>query len=246
MTKSSQTETVGGKTARQNPHLGKDASAPAFGFWIAVGLVSLVFISLSIFAAIYLKNSKPGRRIPQVYQSVHQDLEGIERSGKAVRLSSLSNKVVVVAHIYTVCPHGCMALLGEMMKLQKEFGERADFHQVSVAVFPEHDTPEFLRSFVQGLGLPDTAPWWFITGKQEQLWNYMVDGIGLNKPQPIPEEERLNPLDRYAHDLRAVLLDRQQRVRGYYDVTHPQAEIASMMRERLHDDIKFLLDHPEL
>jgi hypothetical protein len=68
----------------------------------------------------------------------------------------------------------------------------------------------------------------------------------MQAPKPIPESERINPLDFYEHDLRLVLVDRQGRVRGYYSVFHPQPEIAQIMTEKLGRDVQRLLDHPEL
>ena len=221
------------------------APPPPRKSWLPVMGVALIALGVVFAFAKLVDNARP-TNAPRVYSSMAKDLYAVERSGKQVSVSSLKGKVVAIAHVYTVCPHGCMAVLGEMNKLQKAHGDRADFHQVSVAVIPSHDTPEYMRSFVSGMGLPDAAPWWFVTGAQDNLWNFMTDGLGLNKPEPIPEEERLNPLDLFAHDLRIVLLDREQRVRGYYDVAHPQPEIASLMKERLQEDVQFLLDHPDL
>ena len=213
--------------------------------WLPVVAITLGAVGLVLAFGWLADQAKP-RKAPQVYSAVTQDLAASERSGRTVQVSALRGKVTVIAHVYTVCPHGCMAVLGEMTKLLREFGTHEDFHLVSVAVIPSHDTPEFLRSFAGGMSIADDAPWWFLTGEEKTLWGFMTDALGLNKPEPIPEPERLNPLDLYAHDLRLVLLDRQQRVRGYYDVTHPQPEIAQLMRERLHRDTEFLLNHPEL
>ena len=43
-----------------------------------------------------------------------------------------------------------------------------------------------------------------------------------------------------------MLIDRKGQVRGYYDVFHPQPEMAQVMNEKLHRDVRTLLDHPEL
>ena len=85
-------------------------------------------------------------------------------------------------------------------------------------------------------------PWWFVTGDQKLAWAFMTDALKLDAPKPIPEDERVNPLDFYSHDLRIVLADREGRVRGYYAVFHPQPEVASLMTQRLHRDVRALLD----
>lgn len=213
--------------------------------WLPIAGAAIAAIGLVLAFGWMVDNARP-RKVPPVLSTVTSELTAIERSGHEVKLSSLRGKVTVIAHVYTVCPHGCMAVLGEMTKLLREFGGRDDFHLVSVAVIPSHDSPEFLRSFATGMRIADDAPWWFLTGEEKQLWSFMTDGLGLSKPEPIPEPERLNPLDLFTHDLRIVLLDRRQRVRGYYDVAHPQPEIGGLMRHRLRSDTGFLLKNPGL
>lgn len=214
-------------------------------FWTWIILACTFVLALSAVVTLRLRKASAKDQAPQVYGQSVGDLAGIERSGEPVRLSALRGKVVVIAHVYTVCPHGCAAVLGEMLKLKRQFAAQSDFHLVSVAVLPEHDTPPFLRSFAEGMGLTTKDPWWFVTGERQKLWDFMSAELKLEAPKPIPEEERLNPLDLYEHDLRVVLLDRRGRVRGYYAVFHPQREISELMIDRLERDTRFLLDHPE-
>lgn len=228
----------------EQPEPEHNGRAPSWVPVADVAAFAVAAIGMVIGFGWWFDQTKPRRPLP-VFSTIQHDLEATERSGRTVRLSSLRGKVTVMAHIYTVCPHGCLAVLGEMLKLQKEFGARSDFHLVSVSVVPEHDTAAFLHSFTEGMGLRPQDPWWFLTGDRERLWGFMTEELGLNKPEPIPEPERLNPLDLYAHDLRIVLVDRAGRVRGYYDVLHPQPDIASLMREKLQSDTRLLLDDPQ-
>ncbi len=191
----------------------------------------------------YARQALPQPPLPIVAQ-VQGDLEATERSGQTVKLSALRGKVTVMACLYTVCPHGCAAVVAEMQKLNAAYRTRPDFHLVSLAVAPERDTTDFLKAYAEGVGAKREDPWWFVTGGQQAIWDYMTHGLQLQAPAPIPEEKRINPLDLYEHDLRLVLLDRQGRVRGYYSVFHPQSEIAALMVEKLDRDVRRLLDNP--
>lgn len=215
-------------------------------FWVGIGSFCAAAIGLSVLFHFHLKKKFHLHESLPVLAAIHGDLEATERHGQAVRMSALRGKVTAIAYHYTVCPHGCAAVLGEMLKLKNAFGTRGDFHLVSVSVVPERDTAEFLRSFAEGMGLSARDPWWFLTGDREQLWDFMTEELKLTPATPIPPEEQLNPLDLYAHDLRIVLVDRAGRVRGYYDVFHPQPEIASLMREKLQSDARLLLDDPQI
>ena len=186
----------------------------------------------------------PKPRLPEIHE-VTVDLEATERDGRTVRFSDLRGKVVVCAYIYTVCPHGCAAVMEEMKKLNEALGETGEFHQASISVVPERDTPEMLAAYADALNVRKNNPWWFVSGDQASLWNFMTEGLGLQEAEPIPEDERVNPLDLYEHDLRVVLIDRKGMVRGYYSVFHPQQEIADLMREKLNKDARQLVEDPD-
>ena len=205
-----------------------------------VGLVAVSFLFGKV-----LDSTLPKPKLA-VYTTITQDLTAIERSGDRQSLAALRGKVFTCAYLYTLCPHGCSAVVGQMMHLHRRFGSRTDFHQVSIAVAPDRDTTAFLRSYAEGMSLKPSDPWWFLSGDQKQLWEFMDKQLLLTPAQPIPAAERLNPLDLYEHDLRIVLVDRQGRVRGYYAVFHPQAEIARLMCERLQRDTEALLNDPQL
>ena len=233
--------------SQKNPAQEETPNVPApWLFWLGIGAICSAVIALSLFSQQLLKKkSQTSSTLPKISR-ITNDLETEERSGRRVKLSELDGKVRVFAYIYTVCPHGCAAIIGEMLKLEKQFGTRTDFQQVSVSVVPERDTTAMLSAYAEGIGLKPQSPWWFLTGERQKLEGFMTETLKLDAPQIIPEEERLNPLDLYAHDLRIVVVDRQGFIRGYYAVFHPQAEIASLMTERLHQDVRRLLEDPKL
>lgn len=209
-------------------------------FWLVMsGIITVCIILISAYGRL-LDRTLPKAQLPVPTQA-YDDIVLTERNGRRVHLGDLRGKVIVLACLYTVCPHGCAAVVGQMQKLHREFGSRADFHLVSLAVAPERDTPAFLSTYATALGVKPADPWWFLTGDQKATWAFMTDSLKLEAPKPIPEDERVNPLDLYEHDLRIVLVDRHGRVRGYYAVFHPQPEIAGVFADRLHRDVRALL-----
>lgn len=213
------------------------------GSWVRMGLGIGLAIAGVLVLGRYANRMLPQNPLPVVTE-IHGDLEATERSGQPVKLSALRGKATVMACLYTVCPHGCAAVVAQMQKLNTAYRKRPDFHLVSLAVAPERDTAEFLKAYAEGVGAKPEDPWWFVTGEQQRVWDYMEHDLQLQAPAPIPEEKRLNPLDLYEHDLRLVLIDRRGRVRGYYSVFHPQPEVATLMTEKLGRDVQRLLDNP--
>jgi cytochrome oxidase Cu insertion factor (SCO1/SenC/PrrC family) len=215
-------------------------------FWCWIAFICVIIIIAAVFFDRYLSRAfHPAKRQVGVYSKIQNDLQATERDGRPAQLSELRGKVFVCAYLYTICPHGCAAVMGEMNQLFKNYGHRNDFHLVSLTVVPEHDTPAYLTSYAEGMGLNHDAPWWFLTGERGKIWNFMTDELKLEPSVPIPEDERLNPLDLYQHDLRIVLVDRSGQVRGYYSVLHPQPEIASLMKENLQRDVRTVLNESQ-
>lgn len=214
------------------------------GVWLRIGLgISLALAGVIVLGR-FMNQALPQIPLPVVAQTTGS-LELMERSGQTVKFSDLRGKVTVMACLYTVCPHGCAAIVQQMQRLNELHRQRPDFQLVSLSVAPERDTAAFLKSYAEGVGVKATDPWWFVTGDQQRVWDFMSKELKLETPTPIPPERRINPLDLYEHDLRIVLLDRQGRVRGYYGVFHPQPEIATLMCEKLIRDVQRLLDDPQ-
>jgi len=211
---------------------------------LILGFIILA-VGMCLGASWMFERTLPATSFP-IITTVKGDLVATERSGRTVRFSDLKGKVVVCAYLYTVCPHGCAAITAQMQELLKRFGDHADFQLLSVAIHPDRDTPALLSSYAEAVGAKANSPWWFVTGEQKGLWDFMTKELHLEEAKPIPEDERINPMDHYEHDLRIVLIDRQGRVRRYYSVFHPQPEIAALMCERLPQDVQRLLEHPEL
>lgn len=222
------------------------AAAPAFRpafFWLLVAGISVLVVLLSAGAARLFDPKDVPPPLP-VIGTIKGDLEAVERGGQTVHFSELRGKVIVCAYLYTVCPHGCAAVTAQMQRLNQMFGSRPDFHLVSVAIQPDQDTPALLRSYAEAVGAKADSPWWFISGEQHRLWDFMTHELGMEPPRPIPVEKRFTPGDLYEHDLRIVLIDRQGRVRRYYAVFHPQPEIAAVICEQLPRDVARVLQNP--
>jgi len=183
---------------------------------------------------------QPAANLP-VKGQVTGEFLALERHGLPVRFADLKGKISVFSHLYTVCPHGSKAVLQAMRALNEEFGSRKDFHQVSFALASTRETPAFFKSYAESLSVEDSAPWWFTSLEQPVLEKFVTTELGLKAPRPIPTEERLNPLDQYENDLRLVLVDQKGRVRGHYQVFHPDPGVSQTAARSLREDVHSLL-----
>ena len=211
-------------------------------FWVLVGGVVALLLAGSYALKSSLGRLDPSRKggLP-VLRQLDKPFTATERSGETRDLADLRGKAVVLAYTYTRCPHGCAGVAAQMLKLRDSFAGRGDVHFVSVAVWPEVDTPAMLKAFAEGLGVAESDPWWWLSTDRDSTWDYLSTEVGFEPSREIPPDKRLNPVDYVEHDLRAVLIDPQQRVRAFYSLMHPQTEVAKMAMEKLERDLHAVL-----
>lgn len=214
--------------------------------WVVTGLGVISALGLAWLILHLVGLLLPPLGTPTVLSQIQGDLEATERNGQPVKLSQLRGKVCVMACLYTVCPHGCAAVAAEMQKLNAKHGSHPDFHLVSLSLAPERDSLDFLKAYAEAIGVKGGDPWWFVSGPQQPVWNYLCAELRMQPPKPIPKDKRLNPLDVYDHDLRLVLVDRKGRVRGHYPAFNAGAETTARMKAKLHRDVETLINHPDL
>jgi len=136
----------------------------------------------------------------------------------------LSGKVWVADFFFSSCPGPCPKMALNMAALQKEFSGRNDIHLVNFSVDPERDTPEVLREYGAKLHA-DPERWHFLTGAPEEIERIAVKGFLIGDAENL-----------ILHSQKFALVDRQGRIRGYYEGTD-NAEMGVLAR-----DIKRLLD----
>ena len=173
-------------------------------------------------------------------------LAGVERSGSQVSTSPLRGKVTVYGRIYTLCPHGSQAVLATMKRLNDTFAETGEFHLVALSPASPRETPEFFQTFANIAGADREDPWWFVTAGRQQINHFTQIGLGLEPPRPLPAEERLHPLEEEEHDPRLVLVDQQGRIRGRYEVFHPDPFLSQEAAWQIGADTVELLSTPPL
>ena len=146
------------------------------------------------------------------------DFAFTDQTGAPVRAADLRGRVQVASFLFTRCPTICPTSAMKLKRIGERLAERAAaVDLVSFSVDPEHDTPPVLAAFAARYGA-DPARWRFLTGPPaairaavEQGFRIAVDrGAALADGTPT-----------IVHGTHYVLLDRQLRIRGYYDSDEP-------------------------
>jgi protein SCO1/2 len=151
-----------------------------------------------------------------------------ERSGSPVSLDHLRGKIWIADFIYTTCTDTCPLQTAMMAKLQQEYAGKPDVQFVSFTVDPERDTPEVLTRYA-AKHQADASRWYFLTGQRDRIMRLIQQGFHLAVAAPMGADQG----GMIPHSPRFVLVDKDARIRGYYD----SRELEAFVRLKNHIDI---------
>jgi protein SCO1/2 len=131
----------------------------------------------------------------------------VAQDGQPFHSQTLDGKIWVADFIYTTCPGPCPRMTSQMREVQDAVSKISDVRLVSFTVDPANDTPAVLTAYAKVHGA-SPAMWYFLTGPVPTLQKLDRDAFKLGNIDATLE-----------HSTRFVLVDRQGRIRGYYDTS---------------------------
>jgi len=145
------------------------------------------------------------------------DFSLVMQTGEPLRRQDLIGKVHVATFIYTRCANVCPAMVTQLSKVQKAIAGRSDAAIVAFSVTPQSDTPETLAAFGRERRI-DPGSWKLVTGDPDTIYelartSYFADDGRLEAGKPAVEQ--------FLHTEKALLVDREGKLRGVYNATLP-------------------------
>lgn len=129
---------------------------------------------------------------------------GIDQQGSVLRSNQLLGKIWIASFMFTSCQGVCPVMNGELQKVQREF-ESFDIRFVSFTVDPETDSQQALAEYGKRYSA-DVRRWSFVRMNIDSVRSLSKTGFLLS-----------DPFEPSAHSSRYVLVDKKNRIRGYYD-----------------------------
>lgn len=167
------------------------------------------------------------KRTDSVYHTI-PDFRFINQNRDTVTEKSYAGKIYVADFFFATCQTTCLKMASQMYRVQNEFKNNKDVMFLSHTVNPSHDTAEVLSEYADKTHA-DLNRWNFVTGGKEKIYEQARKGFFL------PAEEGNGSANDFIHSNMLVLVDKEQRIRGYYD------GITITEVNKLIDDIKMLL-----
>lgn len=201
-------------------------------------LLLLFPLALVLFYFIQKKQNQPLRKLavngPKNYSdktdTVYHTVSAFSftnQNNQIITDKYFDNKIYVTEFFFTTCQSICPIMNKNLEKVYTTFLNDTSVYIVSHTVDPEIDSCEALKEYANLHGVK-TNQWQFLTGSKKDLYKMARQSYLLNNETGDGSE------DDFIHTQNFALVDKEKRIRGFYDGTDT-AEIS-----RLIIDIKLL------
>lgn len=194
---------------------------------LVVTMALLTLFAVALFSGIDINGALKRYYFPtpQALPILHkiEPFQFLHADGSSKGSADLMGKVWVTNFIFTSCAGPCPLLSKKMAFLQLQYKDEPAFRSVSFTVDAATDTPAVLNEYAKRYSA-DLARWYFLTGNQDDIQKTMTETFKIGHGGKAA-----------FHSNYFVLIDKQNRIRGYYSGEDEKAFT------KLNRDIKELL-----
>ncbi|MBU2948058.1 SCO family protein [Zobellia uliginosa] len=156
------------------------------------------------------------------------DFSLINQNGKTITQSDYADKIYIADFFFTTCPTICPIMTKNMVSIQERIKNFDDVMLLSHSVTPEIDSVAQLKKYAIEKGVDDSK-WNLVTGDKKQIYE-----LARKSYLAVKTDGDGGPFD-MIHTENFILVDKQKRIRGFYDGTNEE-EV-----EKLMGDLKILM-----
>ncbi len=136
----------------------------------------------------------------------------VDQDSAWVTEKTVEDKIYVTDFFFTTCPTICPLMKNQMMRIYDKYENNPEVVLLSHSIDPVYDSVKILKDFADKLGVK-TEKWHFVTGKKEDIYS-----LG-EKSYMVTAQEDENEPGGYIHSGAFILVDKDRRIRGFYDGT---------------------------
>lgn len=220
-------------------------------FFAKYKFLGLVLLFLSVVIIFLMYNAlKPENRLP-IYQpsmvntalvdsSLHRqkqqhtisDFKLVNQNGDSITQQDYEDKIYVADFFFTTCLTICPIMTKNMAGLQENILDMDDVLLLSHSVTPKIDSVPRLKEYAIEKGVIDSK-WNLVTGDKKQIYD-----LARKSYLAVKTDGDGGPFD-MVHTENFILIDKEKRIRGYYDGTNEEDV------EKLLKDIRILKESYE-
>lgn len=156
------------------------------------------------------------------------DFELINQDGKIATQKDFEGKIYVADFFFTTCSSICPIMSTQMQRVYEKFIENNNVMILSHTVMPEVDSVHVLSEYAKRYNA-NSKKWIFVTGEKKKIYEL------ARKSYFAVSDSGSGDKHDFIHTENFILVDRNKRIRGFYDGT----SVEDM--DRLMDEIEILL-----
>ncbi len=159
----------------------------------------------------------------------------LNQDGIVITQQDVKGKVFVAEYFFTTCGTICPIMNVQMQRVHKAFQANNNVRILSFTVDPKVDTVAQMNRYAVAHGA-DAKSWFFLTGTQEKLYELARKSFFVLKPAETENQGDVG--SDFIHTNNFVLVDKEMRIRGYYDGTNSKevdeliGDIALLVKEK--------------
>jgi protein SCO1/2 len=146
-----------------------------------------------------------------------------DQLGNVITSKDWEGKIVVADFFFTSCATICPSMTKSLKRVQDAYRVDRDIIITSFTVDPESDSASALKEYAEKYGVSDDR-WHLVTGDKKEIYKLARNGFKV-----VATDGDGGPGD-FIHSEKLVLLDRTQRIRGYYDGTS-EKEVNKLLKD---------------
>jgi len=200
-------------------------------FFAKYRLFAIVFLGIATVIIVLFYNALQPQAVLPVYQpsmvdpslvdsTLHYkrkyhtiaDFSLINQNGRTITQEDYRDKIYIADFFFTTCPTICPIMTKNMAQIQGEILDDPQVMLLSHSVTPDIDSVAQLKKYAREKGVVDSK-WNLLTGDKKQIYE-----LARKSYLAVKTDGDGGPYD-MIHTENFILVDKERRIRGYYDGT---------------------------
>jgi protein SCO1/2 len=161
-----------------------------------------------------VRPSLTGNGVDTIYKTI-TDFSFIDQRGNVVTQNNFKNKIYVADYFFCTCQSICPIMSTQMQRVADHYKNDDEIRFISHTVNPEYDSVNVLADYAAA-HQARYGQWYLVTGNKKELYDLARNSYMLDASEGNGGE------DDFIHTQNFALIDKERRIRGYYDGTNPK------------------------
>ena len=190
-----------------------------YNIWVFLAVVLLTPMAVFALVRWYERAYTP---LPFMGPEGHTiaDFSLVNQYGGQTTQQAWEGKIVVADFFFTHCPVVCPKMTRSLKEVQRLYINDKNLLITSFTVDPERDSAGQLAAYAKKMDIEEN--WWLLTGNKKDLYRLARKSFLITATDGDGGEND------FIHSELLILIDKQRRIRGYYNGT-VQAEVEELM-----------------